>query len=508
MTGTRRQRSGQVILVLLFLLVGIVFLLLAEVDIFAAARGKTRLQNAGDAAALAAAAWQGTTLNLVGELNLLRLAAACETNAEAVAGICALQERLAVAGPCMALLAANDTARENLEPHLPNDTRHLDAYRTMADMGGIALSFAQSAAGREDVPGSSWPTKNADYADMLRAAVSGGCWAGADNAAILPAVVTTGGHPLYSKAFYEAADAGNWPRICMNVFGGRHGEAASALMNWPGWGTIPEATTLFDWDNPEFFGVHLRRAAPGTVDDAPLAKILAVAAEFGLDASVLNEGNVRRHDAFHFPVFTEATPEAERFDTRWWFLDPVHWRDWHEVEPGGATQFPIRSRVKDEYNVKGATAAARVVNVLAPVSDTSRTNLFVWTAAARPFGSWNGEKANAFPLSGSGVVHAEGSPDISLALPVFTKARLIPLGGIGENELGAADLVWLAHVREHVPNDLRAEGCRYCGILKKWDDPAYRRTGGEYLMNHDHDEVCAPPVHGGGRPGGGTRHAH
>ena len=126
MKTARRTESGQIVLALVFLLVGLVFLFLAEVDIFSAARGKTRLQNAGDAAALAAASWQGATLNLVGELNLLRLAAACDPDREAatnaVAGICALQERLAVAGPCMALLAANGAARENLEPHLPTST--------------------------------------------------------------------------------------------------------------------------------------------------------------------------------------------------------------------------------------------------------------------------------------------------------------------------------------------------------------------------------------------------
>ena len=498
MKRARPRKSGQVILVLVFLLVGLVFLFLAEIDIFAAARGKTRLQNAGDAAALAAAAWQGTTLNLVGELNLLRLAAACETNLEAVAGIYALQERLAVAGPCIALLAANETARENLEPHLPNDTVHLPAYRELAAMGDIVQSFALAASGRGDGDADgSWPTKNADYADMLRAALSGGSWVGADNAQILPSVVLTGGHPLYSRAFYDAADAGNWPRICLNVFGGRHGEAVSTLLNWPGWGTVPEATTIFDWDNPEFFGVHFRRAAaPEVISNAAVDRILGLATELGLDPSVINADNVRKFDAFHFG------------NLPWFFLDGVAWRDWHELDPGGVARFPVRSRVRDEYNVKGAAAACRVLNVLVPVSDATHTNLFAWTACARPFGSWHGEKANAFPLTGTGAVSAEGSPDLSLAMPVFRMARLIPLGGVGESHLGAADPSWLGHVRNHVPNGFRAAGCRFCAILKKWDDPSYTRAGGRYLMDHDHDDVCAPPIHGGNAPGGGTRHAH
>ena len=497
------KRSGQVILVLVFLLVGLVFLFLAEVDIFVAARGKTRLQNAGDAAALAAAAWQGTTLNLVGELNLLRLAAACETNLEAVAGIYALQERLAVAGPCIALLAANETARENLEPHLPNDTAHLPAYGEMAAMGDIVLSFAQAATGRGDGdPNGSWPTRNADYADMLRAALSGGSWVGVDNAQILPAVVGAGGHPLYFKPFYDhlvdAPEHVAWSWICLNVFGGRHGEAVSTLLNWPGWGAVPEATAVFDWDNPEFFGVHFQRlnAPSGAISDAAAGRILEFAAEIGLDTSVVNAENVRRFDALHFGGLP------------WFFLDAGAWQEWHELDLGGTARFPLRSRVRDEYNVKGAAAACHVVNVLVPVSDAARTNIFAWTACARPFGSWRGEKATAFTLPGLKNASGEGSPGLSLAMPVFHMARLIPLGGVGESQLGAADPSWLEHVKRHVPDGLRAGGCAYCRKLKKWEDPSYTRAGGLHLMDHDHDEGCAPPVHGGGGPGGGTRHAH
>lgn len=481
------SRSGQIVLVLLFVVLGLLFLFLLGTDIFAGARGKTRLQNAGDAAALAAARWQGITLNLIGELNLLHLAAGCETNREAIAGICALQERLALAGPALALLAANETARENLWKITPADSF---AYVEMNAMRRI-VEYAANAATERTSP--TWPDKGGDYAAMLRTAVADGCWAGTDNAQILPAVTVSGSHPLYSKTFYDAADSKNWPRICIHVFGGDHGKAVSTLLNWPGWGNIPEASCSNNVINSEFFGVGVQ---PGffTEDAAQngIDTLVDAAVSCGLDAALVTRANIE-----DFNVLREPFP--------WYFYECNSWGDmwrtWHELDLGGAARFPLRSPVKPEYNVKGAAAACRVVGELVPVSETSLTNLFAWTACAKPFGDWRGKRVIDLFSTWDGAFNA------ALVLPSFTFVRLIPLGGVGENSLGTADEAWLRHVREHVPNNLRVAGCRYCSILVKWDDPAYTREGGEYLQAHAHDEVCAPPTQGTG-PGGGTRHAH
>ena len=55
----RARKSGQIVLVLAFMLLGLLLLALVGVDVFLASHRKNRLQNAGDAAALAAARWQG-----------------------------------------------------------------------------------------------------------------------------------------------------------------------------------------------------------------------------------------------------------------------------------------------------------------------------------------------------------------------------------------------------------------------------------------------------------------
>jgi hypothetical protein len=80
---------------------------------------KARSRNAGDAAALAAARWQGTTLNLLGELNLLQAVSLAQslsvgdpTFADARA-IADLQARVALTGPLVGLLAAQQAAKQN-----------------------------------------------------------------------------------------------------------------------------------------------------------------------------------------------------------------------------------------------------------------------------------------------------------------------------------------------------------------------------------------------------------
>jgi len=460
----RASRSGQVVLILAFILLGLVFLFLMTSDIFLTVRNKNRVQNAGDAAALMAARWQGVTLNLIGELNLMHLAAACETNVEAMAGIVALQERLAITGPMVGFWAANETAKRNGAP-------------VDDDMTEI-VRYAARAADTYSSP--TWPEKGADYAAMLRMIAADGVAAGADNARLLPAVTVDGGHPLYDRTFYMAADSKNWPAICRHVFRGNHSKAASTLLSWPGWGDIPDAVVSNDMVNSEFFGVYVQHttcdfAAGGAADE-----LLAVAADVGLGGIVTREA-------------LDASPVMGMFP--WYLYDVGQWRDWGELDRGGATRFPLMGAVKQRYDVLGAAAACRVRDLLPTLTETGYTNVFTWTAAAKPFGDEDGRRV------------IDVMPGVPLVLPSFKFTRLIPLGGVGESSLGAADDEWLKHVREHVPNKIRVPGCSYCRILDKWDEPDYTREGGEYLMHHAHDEVCEPPTSGHGE-GGGTHYAH
>ena len=466
----RGSRSGQVVLILAFILVGLVFLFLMSTDIFLSIRNKNRLQNAGDAAALMAARWQGITLNLIGELNLLHLAAACETNLPACIGIMALQERLAVAGPMVGFWAANETAKRN---GAPED----------AEMTDIVMFAMRSAADRASP---TWPEKGLDYAAMMQTVAAGGVAAGADNARLLPVATVAGGHPLYDRAFYWAAEAKDWPTICRHVFKGNHAKAASSLLSWPGWGEVPPADVSSDFVNSEFFSVGVQKGTMGAELAAQGGGTVDALVEAAADAGLGDIVTARAIEDCR--VLEDATHT-------WYFYDPGMWRTWTEIDRQGEARFPLMGSVKQRYDVMGATAACRVRSPLPVLSETSVTNVFAWTAAAKPFGEERNQRV------------IDAVPGMPLVLPSFSFVRLIPLGGVGESNLGAADGDWLMHVREHVPNGIRVPSCPYCRILGKWESSGYTREGGEFLAHHAHDEVCVPPAHGG-EQGGGTHYAH
>lgn len=485
------SKSGQVALVLVFVVVGLVFLFAMVADSFLGAKGKMRLENAGDAAALAAARWQGITLNTIGSLNMVHIAALCEGQTNVVDGIVALQERMAIVGPMMAMAAANAVARRNIEAlhPMPADSR---AYEEMAKMRSVVEGIAAT------VPEAStkhWETKGADYAQMLRTAVSDGAWAGCENATILPIAAsaefesqTQDGsmeRAMLDRQLYTAlaGDDSCGRFFCMHVFGGNHATAQSKLASWSGWGA-PEITWHNDFDNAQFYGVGVQRVRMTLLD------------LLGDDAANIIVDEARR---LNIAGITAATLEDSGAITNavqeWYCYDEEMWREWWELDRNGAARFPLARDVKKEYNVKGATAACRVVGELTPITAVSTTNVFAWTCAAKPFGSMDGHS-----------VLEVGDGEGKLVLPWFTMVRLIPLGGAGEATLGTADQDWVKHCREHVPNLAFVSGCKYCALLMAFTRER-AAAAAEWLRNHHHtdEDGCCPPGVGPG-PTGGTPH--
>ena len=70
-----RARCGQVALYLVAIIVAVCILALMNVDTFTATRAKWKVQDGGDAAALAAARRQGSVLNEIGRLNIAHILA-------------------------------------------------------------------------------------------------------------------------------------------------------------------------------------------------------------------------------------------------------------------------------------------------------------------------------------------------------------------------------------------------------------------------------------------------
>ena len=476
----RARKSGQIVLVLALMLLGLLLLALVGVDVFLSAHRKNRLQNAGDAAALAAARWQGITLNALGALNLAKIDALCKVGDpemnpaawNAATNICerltALQERLAFAGPLMGFYAAQRAALKN-GVEKPDD-----------DMAALV---AESVYRAPMLPGTElWPEKASDYADMLLGVSRDGIFVGADNAQYYN-FAAQANHPLYSRAFYEAVDGEDWCWFYL------HGGMLDLLKGFSGWGEIPFGGTGSP-QNPEFFGtgVHFVRGALAGLDDGwNEPQMRAAVLELARRSGCLNvtDFSLRQCGVLTNPHLS-------------WGAYGSGWHAWNRMHISDEARLPLISDVKDKYNVEGAFAATRVRQVFQPFTPGVSSRVNVWTAAAKPFGAidddttvtWNGE----FPL----------------VAPAFTDVRLVMLGAFDEGSMGMSDLEWVTHTRDHIqpPNSIDyVDGCRYCAILKKWENRDFRTAGAKWIEEHAEDQ-CRRPTGGGGGPGGGTRHAH
>ena len=483
-----RGKSGQIVLVLAFMLAALALLMLVNVDVFLAARGKNRLTDAGDAAALAAARWQGVTLNLIGQLNLAHLETACRLAddpvraAELCAGIAALQERIAFAGPLMGCYDANKAA-------LLNGAEDFAETRTLVNEVIARATYL--------APTDTWPDKPSDYAMMVRAAFAECAAACVDNANLYN-LDFSGAHPLYSKAFYEAIAGEDWCWFFLRD------EYMARLRNFSGWEDLPQGTLRGGFHNPEFLGCAVRPCGGnvllGLRDCAET--LLDLAARHGL--SGVNAETVAK-GVFGLPLDSYGRRSPCALDHDWWFYDDNEWRRWGEMDIHGGDRLPLVSELKEEYDVFGASAAMRAYGWIAPVTPGVETNLNWWTGAAKPFGR------RETPYGTCTVTEYDPTPGtrhFPLVTPDFTDVRLIPLAGASERRLGTADLEWVRHTRDHISDcshGMTFGGCRYCIALKKWNSPEFRRKGLDWLA--ENSGTCRRPSQPGVR-GGGTRHAH
>ncbi len=470
--GRPKRKTGQIVLVLVFMLLGLLFLALVNADVFLAIRGKGRLQNAGDAAALAAARWQGITLNALGALNLAQVDIACKyaddptlaTNL--VAGIQNLQERLVFAGPLAGLYAAQVIAKKNGMQSDPGMTQ------LVRDAIAGASVYVPATAG--------WPRKPQEYAEMLRGAVQDGVYAGCENARFYN-YSANGGHPLYNKAFYYAVDGEDWCWFFLRD------EMMDLLQSFTGWGDVP-AGAVASPQNPEFFAVDVNRV-PGALGDVdPDGNALRIR-QHVLDLAKRNGCAHVTDDAFdRSGILTNATDFA-------WYVYGGDWRTWHEMHLDGEARLPLRSGVQPRYDVFGASAATRVTATLRTFTPNVPDRQNVWTAAAKPFGEIDGR-----------TVTLEG--EFPLVTPAFTAVRLILLAGASEARLNMAESAWVVHTRDHVLNCAQGHftgGCAYCATLATWSDAAFRSRGVQWLAVNS--AQCRRPTGGGSTPQGGTRHA-
>jgi hypothetical protein len=459
-------------------LVILVVIALWNFDLHKTLRIKNITQNAGDSAAVMAARWQGLSLNLIGDLNLMKALALASDDAVTIDAIDNLQARLCYTGPMVALHASQQAAKNN--GIFPNDEysdflfEHANMVRTeyTARVGpGGTMLFP------EPYPGA-WP----EYADMIELAASEGIAAGPDTMRLYGD--SLGGHILYATDFYHAVAGRSW---CWFL---NHGDnLLEAYRNFfPCWWTDLPSPGSHHFMNSEFFGLGLtkRTTSLDSFREHGLQDLDALAQEREFDPATLNNKS-----------WTNSAT---------WYCYGSSWGDWDAMSMEGPWPMPLAGPVKPQYNYSGADAAVRLEATserITPGPDGSTlNNTITWTAAAKPFGYLN-EKDRPHTFE--------------LVLPAFRSARLIPVDASSAPSGGGFNLAWREHVDIHLPdyvrNGPRQRGCWYCSQLVTWENPAFRRAGVIWLMyNSDKCTIPAGPSGpgggGGGGGGGGRRRGH
>lgn len=443
-------RAGQAVVLLLALLVAMAAMVFWMTDVHTLLMRKLRIQDGGDAACLAGARWQAAGLNLVGELNILRAyMVASGMPAEAEEAVYALQQRVTLTTPFLALLAAQQAARENGCAPWPEES-----VRAMRDyfmtIGSLAAFENFHPEAREDFLAMTRVLFDTDEPFYAMPAVA--FYEASDPPSL-----------LVTRDFYEAVLAPNW---CWFL------DRQDLLRGYSGprdFGPLPRLRT----EPP--FGLRLSGFA-ASLDD--------LSEPFAADAQIGLEGIRTQLDALGHPGLPEPDTEEVRYRygrrVPWMDFDRDRWTPWTLLD-----DLPMRADVKPCYDYQGAAAA---------VSVRSEDSRAVWLAAAKPFGTVGGENPVGFPL----------------VLGGFNDVRLIPVDA-AERGLTALDAEWMNHLLRHLQDFvtrgvLQDASCRYCRALRLWGEPEFRRSGLDWLLLYGH--TCRLPEPDGGGGGGGSSYAH
>ena len=476
-----KQRSGQIAACLLIAIAALCILVLMNADVFLAVRARNRLQNAGDAAALAAAKTQMSLLNAIGRLNVEHVKALVAGDEKRCREIVMAQRRLALLGPLDAIRAASDAARRN--GAVDNDDfsrilrRHVDDVVELYDGG---------SGGGDPYPE---PYEGAwrEYADELSRAIADGVAAAPDNIEFYCAAA---GHILLDRQFYNAIDGRDW---CW--FHLRHNGLLESYSSYQSWSPLPRRSEN-TFDNSEIFSLHV------------CARTLSLPSVLSADglSVVLNRFAGENPSP---EKMKEVLGRLNRPDQTWFFFEAGRWSKWfdgfHLASEGDdddmSGEFPLLGEIKDEYNVLGCASVCRCDGEI-PSALFSEGGKITWAAAAKPFGAISDVEARSVPATHFSY----------FVLPVFDAVRLVPLDAVAGANTSTAEYEWVEHVRRHLDDYLangpsQGNGCRYCRSLAEWEKEVFRQSGIVWLK-YNSGSCRRPLPSGGSSSGGGTSHGH
>lgn len=462
-------RRGQVAVYLAFVLVAICVLAVMNVGVFLAVRGKNRVMNAGDAAALAVAHYQGELLNGIGAMNVEHLKAALANDEEKCAEIMERQLRSCFLDPLKGIEIGSRIAKENGAP-TPCDKVDL---RMKAFLREHVFDIRNLYVNNPEAYPEPWEGAWLEFAAELERQIAPKLHAWPENAefANLPQ-----SFPLGLQDFYQAIAGRAWCWFRFNGLWLLDRDTAQL--------PLPDFTALDTCFNSEIYPLHVRfDPLPEVLDEEWVNIIRKVAGctEDDIAASTL---------------LTNATQRWAFYDHRW-----DAWSTYDGIA-FNVDEFPIVGAVRREYDVLGCAALCRVMDGYPDLFAEDDGTVHVdWTAGAKPFGtteSLDGEDVDVVTTLRRFVV------------PSFERTALVPIDSVGGRDLHTADGEWMIHLSHHLPSSPHYDaqgraGCWYCAQLKLWDQPSFRRQGQMWLRYNS--SSCVRPT-GSGSYRGGTAHGH
>lgn len=480
---------------------------------------KMRIDNAGDAAALSAARWQGITLNMVGEVNLIQAALVCDKltglpdplssndvqqlqmDVEEVAD---LRSRLSLNGPLMGYIAAQSAAFMNLKEK-DDRNREQDFSSWLAERAQDFQTAGAYFGGTVEAPyDGAWE----EYGNLLASIAGNKMVAECANPEFF-LYYSTGDHILLDPEFYQAVAAGQWCYF-------KDGEARSLIESYESysdWAPLPPLRNR-PAVNSEYFGLDLYERT---------ASLNAVAR--GMESALTNHyadldtgdwplaGQMAKH--FQNELTTNYTVDVSRLgdmlsiDFPWHVYSTGKWlgSPWPTYP-----DFPFEEgqQILPEYDYRGADAVVDCYINAENITPNMQvdSDWIYWHAAAKPFGYL--EDPDQSGLRRTPVY-------FGVVLPAFDDARLIHTD-LSSSPFGMIPPGVYEHFYKHLPeyeqnglSGIEGNTDWYCRMLRKWEDASFREEGVRWLEQHqqeiDSGKACAPPppsYHGGGGSSGGA----
>ncbi len=469
------RKSGQAIIFLMVVMVIGLLVVIWNFDLHRVVSAKIRVRTAADSAALAAARWQGKTLNMIGDLNLIQVALITTAYAEyreahdewvrnggfssgepepmfedfldygEYEDLHGLRDRLVFVGPLAAFAVAQQAAFNNGAFHDPVLAKDL---HEMAEEIRYQI-------GRP-------PYDNAfkDYADLLDQLVDGGV-------AVSSYSLRLPDHPLAQQVFYGAiaqASMGFWcdfhnRRYLLENYDG--------FESWPKLNTDFKQNYMLDLKIDEF-STGFIRLPDGT-------------REVSMPASAIPDPDDYLKELYDYMETTDVVEDYGDPDYVFSLYHPrvrqVQWHvydsSWTKRWPAPAfyddetdaksRRFPIRAKVRPHFDYMGAEAGFGISVPIARgilASSDNPTVELAYKTKAKPFGYLDTDDAREPP-------HYFG-----FVFPAFREVRLVH-SDIGDK---VVEVEFFEHVTEHLADYLELgpvacrPDCRYCQLLAQWEE--------------------------------------